>query len=89
VQWVELDGRSSGSAIAKDHSVVALVRSKGSADLPGVDMTKGDARDEGTFTCSLVVKGAESARLTHDPEAVPPMQRVDFSRVQSRLIRTT
>jgi hypothetical protein len=33
-------------------------------------------------TCSLVVKGAESPRLMHDPEAVPPMQRVDFSRVQ-------
>jgi hypothetical protein len=29
-----------------------------------------------------VVKGAESPRLMHDPEAVPPMQRVDFSRVQ-------
>ena len=33
-------------------------------------------------TCSLVVKGAESPRLMHDPEAFPPMQRVDFSRVQ-------
>jgi hypothetical protein len=33
-------------------------------------------------TCSLVVKGAESPRLMHDPETVPPMQRVDFSRVQ-------
>jgi hypothetical protein len=33
-------------------------------------------------TCSLVVKGAESPRLMHDPEAVPPMQHVDFSRVQ-------
>ena len=33
-----------------------VVRSKASADLPGVDMIEGDARDEGTLTCSLVVK---------------------------------
>jgi hypothetical protein len=59
-----------------------MVRPKASADLPGVDMIDGDARDEGALTCSLVVKGAESPRLTHDPEAVPPMQRVDVSRVQ-------
>lgn len=59
---------------------MALVRSKASADLPGVDMIEDDARDEGTLTCSLVVKGAESPRLMHD--AKPPMQRVDFSRVQ-------
>ena len=65
--------------------MVALVRSKASADLPGVDMIEGDARDEGTLTCSLVVKGAESPRLMHDPEAVPPMQRVDFSAYKSRL----
>jgi hypothetical protein len=45
-------------------------------------MIEGDARDEGTRTCSLVVKGAESPRLMHHPEAVPPVQRVDFSRVQ-------
>jgi hypothetical protein len=56
--------------------------SKASADLPGVDMLEGDPRDEGTLTCSLVVKGAEGPRLMHDPEAVPPMQRIDFSRVQ-------
>jgi hypothetical protein len=30
----------------------------------------------------LCLKGAESPRLMHDPEAVPSMQRVDFSRVQ-------
>jgi hypothetical protein len=67
---------------AEGHSVVALVRSKASADLPEVDMIEGDARDEGTLTCSLVVTGAESPRLMHDPEAVSPMQRVDFRRVQ-------
>ena len=33
-------------ALAKGHSVVALVGSKASADLPGVDMNEGDARDE-------------------------------------------
>jgi hypothetical protein len=38
---------------------VAMVRSKASADLPGVDMIEGDARDEGTLICSLVAKGAE------------------------------
>ena len=43
---------------------------------------RGDARDEDIFTRSLVVKDAESPRLMHDREAVPPMQRVDFSRVQ-------
>ncbi len=58
------------------------VRSKASADLPEVDMIEGDARDEGTLTCSFVVTGAESPRLMHDPEAVSAMQRVDFSRVQ-------
>ena len=68
--------------MAKGHSVVALVRSKASADLPGVDMIEGNAGDKGTLTCSLVVKGAESPRLMYDPEAVPPMQRVDSSRVQ-------
>jgi hypothetical protein len=36
-----------------------MVRSKASADLPGVDMIEGDARDEGTLICSLVAKGAE------------------------------
>jgi hypothetical protein len=51
---------------AKGHSVAALLRSKASADLPGVDMIEADARDEGTLTCSLVVKGAENARLMHD-----------------------
>jgi hypothetical protein len=60
---------------------VALVRSKASADLPGVDMIESDARDEGTLTYSLVVKGAESPRLMHDRAAVPRMRRVDFSRV--------
>jgi hypothetical protein len=49
-------------------------------------MIEGDARCEGALTCSLVVKGAESLRLRHDPEAIPPMQRVDLSRDKSRLI---
>ena len=40
-------------ALVKGHSVVALVRSKASADLPGVDMIEGDARDEGTLTRAL------------------------------------
>jgi uncharacterized protein YbjT (DUF2867 family) len=40
-------------ALAKGHSVVALVRSKTSADLPGVDMIEGDARDEGTLIRAL------------------------------------
>ncbi len=45
-------------------------------------MIEGDARDERTLTCSVVVTSAESPRLMHDPETVPPMQRVHFSRVQ-------
>jgi uncharacterized protein YbjT (DUF2867 family) len=40
-------------AVAKGHSVVALVRSTASANLPGVDMIEGDARDEGTLTRAL------------------------------------
>jgi uncharacterized protein YbjT (DUF2867 family) len=41
-------------ALAKGHSVVVLVRSKTSADLPGVDiMIEGDARDEGTLIRAL------------------------------------
>ena len=39
--------------LAKGHSVVALVRSKASANLPGVDMIEGDARDEGTIIRGL------------------------------------
>ena len=47
-------------ALVKGHSVVALVRSKASADLPGVEMIEGDARDEGTLTrafdgCNAVI----------------------------------
>jgi hypothetical protein len=49
-------------------------------------MIEGDVRDEGTLTCSLAVKGAESPRLMHDPAAVPPMQRVDSVAYESRLI---
>ena len=49
---------------------MALVRSTARADLPGASLIEGDARDEGTLTCSLVVKGGESPRLMHDPEAV-------------------
>ncbi|HQT65675.1 MAG: flavin reductase [Acidocella sp. 20-57-95] len=40
-------------AMAKGHSVVALVRSKARADLPGVDMIEGDARDEATLVRAL------------------------------------
>jgi uncharacterized protein YbjT (DUF2867 family) len=40
-------------AMAKGHSVVALVRSTARADLPGVDMTEGDARDEGALMRAL------------------------------------
>jgi hypothetical protein len=65
---------------------VALVRSKASADLPEVDMIEGDARDEGTLTCSLVVTGAESPRLMHDPEAVSPYSALISVAYKSRLI---
>lgn len=40
-------------AMAKGHSVVALVRSKARADLPGVDMIEGDARDEANLVRAL------------------------------------
>jgi hypothetical protein len=56
--------------LAKGHSVVALFRSE------GVVMIEGDARDEGTLTCSLVAKRTESSRLMRDREAAPPMRRV-------------
>jgi hypothetical protein len=65
----------------KDHTVVAHVRAKASADLLEVDMLERDVRDEGTLTCSFVAKDAESSRFMQ-PEAVPPMQRVDCSQVQ-------
>jgi hypothetical protein len=55
---------------------------KGERRSARVDMIEGDARDEGTLTCSLAVKGAESRRLMHNPEAVLLMQRVEFHRVQ-------
>jgi len=47
---------------------------------------RGDARDEDIFTRSLVVKGAESPRLMHDPEDVPLMKHVEFVAYKSRLI---
>lgn len=40
-------------AVAKGHSVVALVRSKARADLPGVDIIEGDARDEADLIRAL------------------------------------
>ena len=40
-------------AVAKGHSVVALVRSKATADLPGADVIGGDARDKGALTRAL------------------------------------
>ena len=57
--------------LAKGHSVMALVCSKASADLPGVDMIEGDARDEGTFTCSLVVKGCRKPSFNARPGGRP------------------
>ncbi|MCU4162228.1 SDR family oxidoreductase [Acidiphilium sp. AL] len=47
-------------AVAKSHSVVALVRSKALADLPGVDIIEGDVCDEVTLMrasdgCNAVV----------------------------------
>ena len=40
-------------AVVRGHSVVALVRSTARADLPGVDMIEGDARDEGALMRAL------------------------------------
>ncbi len=40
-------------AVAKGHSVVALVRSKTSANLPDVRMIEGDARDEATLARAM------------------------------------
>ncbi|MGV1760913.1 NAD(P)-dependent oxidoreductase [Rhizobium sp. A22-96] len=40
-------------AMAKGHSVVALVRSKARADLPGGDVIEGDARDEAALMRAL------------------------------------
>ncbi len=41
-------------AVAKGHSVVALVRSKASANLPDARMIEGDARDEATLARAMV-----------------------------------
>jgi uncharacterized protein YbjT (DUF2867 family) len=40
-------------AVAKGHSVVALVRSKASANLPDARMIEGDARDEATLARAM------------------------------------
>jgi len=40
-------------AVAKGHSVVALVRSKASADLPDAKLVEGDARDEATLSRAM------------------------------------
>jgi uncharacterized membrane protein len=44
-------------------------------------MIEGDARNEGTLTCFLVVKGGESPRLMRGSEAFPLMRCIEFSRV--------
>jgi hypothetical protein len=41
-----------------------------SAELRGVDMIEADVPDQATHTCSLVVTGAESPCLMHDPKAL-------------------
>ena len=40
-------------AVAKGHSVVALVRSTAGADLPGAELIEGDARNEITLGRAL------------------------------------
>ena len=40
-------------AVAKGHSVLALVRSAAGADLPGAELIEGDARDESTLGRAL------------------------------------
>jgi hypothetical protein len=70
----------------ESHSIVALVRSKASANLPGVDMIEGDACDEGTLTCSLVVKGAESPRLMHTRRPSRPCGALISVAYKNRLI---
>jgi len=40
-------------ALAKGHSVVALVRTKARADLPGAELIEGDARDEAILVRAL------------------------------------
>ena len=40
-------------AVAKGHSVGALVRSKASANLPDAEMIEGDARDEATLARAM------------------------------------
>jgi hypothetical protein len=83
-----------GATAGTGRLIVRFRRGHGSleGDLPRVDMMERDARDQGTLTCSLVVKGAENPCLMHDAEAFPLMQRVEFSRVQEptycRTIRT-
>ena len=58
-------------ALAKGHSVVTLVRSKASADLPGVDMIEGDARDEGILIRALNGCDGVVSSFGHRPEPVP------------------
>jgi hypothetical protein len=68
--------------------IVRFRRGHGSleGDLPRVDMMVGDARDEGTLTCSLVVKGAEHPCLMPDAEAFPSCSALNSVAYQSRLI---
>ena len=81
-------------AVAKGHSVVALVRSKASTDLPGASMIEGDARDEATLApamdgCDAVVSalgtGMGFRKVSLLAEAtralVPAMTRYGVSRL--------
>ena len=49
-------------------------------------MIEGDARDEGTLTCSLVVKGAESPRLMRTRRPSRPCSAWTSVAYKSRLI---
>jgi uncharacterized protein YbjT (DUF2867 family) len=49
-------------AVAKGHSVVALVRSPAGADLPGAELIEGDARNESTSGAPWTAVMPSSAR---------------------------
>ena len=56
---------------------MALVRSKANADLPGVDMVEGDARDEGTLTRALTLHPLSALALHGFPSQ--PLTTREFS----------
>ena len=70
-------------ATASGHYVVALVRAKARADLPGAELIEGDVRDEGTLAralngCDAVVSALGTGMGLRPAPAIPATMRLKW-----------